>query len=60
MEPTRSRQLFVNLPIRDLKRSVEFFTRLGFTFNPAFTDETATLMILFVLALFMVIVYIVL
>ena len=45
MEATRSRQLFVNLPIRDLKRSVEFFTRLGFTFNPAFTDETATCML---------------
>lgn len=39
------RKLFVNLPVRDLKRSVEFFTRLGFSFNPHFTDETATCMI---------------
>lgn len=42
---TRPRKLFVNLPVRDLARSVDFFTRLGFTFNPQFTDETATCMI---------------
>ena len=35
-------KIFVNLPVRDLDRSVEFFTRLGFTFNPQFTDENAT------------------
>jgi uncharacterized protein len=40
-----SRKLFVNLPVRDLTRSVDFFTSLGFTFNPQFTDETATCMI---------------
>jgi hypothetical protein len=45
METTHSRQMFVNLPVRDLKRSVDFFTRLGFTFNPRFTDEHATCMI---------------
>ena len=37
--------IFVNLPVKDLSRSVEFFTKLGFTFNPQFTDETATCMI---------------
>ena len=37
--------LFVNLPVQDLDRSVEFFTTLGYTFNPDFTDETATCMI---------------
>lgn len=37
--------IFVNLPVKDLKKSVAFFTRLGFTFNPQFTDETATCMI---------------
>jgi predicted lactoylglutathione lyase len=42
---TRSRKLFVNLAVRDLKRSVDFFTRLGFTFDPRFTDESATCMI---------------
>lgn len=38
-------KIFVNLPVKDLKKSIEFFTRLGFTFNPQFTDETATCMI---------------
>jgi predicted lactoylglutathione lyase len=39
-------QIFVNLPVKDLKRSVDFFTRLGYTFNPQFTDDNATCMIL--------------
>ena len=39
-------QLFVNLPIKDLPRSVAFFEKLGYTFNPQFTDENATCMIL--------------
>lgn len=38
-------KLFVNLPVNDLNASVQFFTRLGFKFNPKFTDETATCMI---------------
>ena len=38
-------QIFVNLPVKDLNKSVEFFTKLGFTFNPQFTDENATCMI---------------
>ncbi len=36
---------FVNLPVKDLNRSVEFFTALGFGFNEQFTDENATCMI---------------
>ena len=39
-----SRKLFVNLPVRELKRSVEFFTKLGFGFDPKFTDAKATCM----------------
>jgi predicted lactoylglutathione lyase len=39
-------QIFVNLPVKDLKRSVDFFTKLGYTFNPQFTNENATCMIL--------------
>jgi predicted lactoylglutathione lyase len=35
----------VNLPVKDLNKSIEFFTKLGFTFNPQFTDENATCMI---------------
>jgi predicted lactoylglutathione lyase len=40
-----STKIFVNLPVKDLNKSVEFFTKLGFTFNPQFTDETATCMV---------------
>lgn len=40
-----ARQIYVNLPVKDLNKSVEFFTKLGFTFNPQFTDENATCMI---------------
>jgi len=43
-DPT-ARKLFVNLPVRDLKRSVDFFTKLGFRFDADYTDETATCMI---------------
>jgi uncharacterized protein len=39
------RKLFVNLPVRDLPNSIDFFTKLGFTFNPQFTDANATCMI---------------
>jgi len=39
------RNLYVNLPVRDLARSVDFFSALGFAFNPVFTDENATCMI---------------
>jgi predicted lactoylglutathione lyase len=38
-------QIFVNLAVKDLTKSVQFFTKLGFEFNPKFTDETATCMV---------------
>ena len=38
-------KIFVNLSVKDLKRSVGFFTTLGYQFNPQFTDETAACMI---------------
>ena len=41
-----STQIFVNLPIKDLQRSVEFFSKLGYTFDPQYTDENATCMII--------------
>ncbi|MBN8727710.1 MAG: hypothetical protein J0H15_08410 [Xanthomonadales bacterium] len=41
-----SRQIFVNLPVRDLARSKAFFAALGFTFNPRFTDEKAACMVI--------------
>ncbi|MEB3370418.1 VOC family protein [Saccharopolyspora mangrovi] len=37
---------FLNLPVKDLDRSVEFFTALGFTFDQNFTDENATCMVI--------------
>ena len=36
-----STKIFVNLPVKDLNRAVEFFTKLGFKFNPQFTDKKA-------------------
>ena len=39
------RMLFVNIPVADLERSKAFFARLGFTYNPRFTDETAACML---------------
>src|SRR5437879_5765803 len=45
MTNNHSRKIFVNLPVRDLKRSMDFFTKLGFEFNPQFTDEKAACMI---------------
>jgi uncharacterized protein len=40
-----AKQLYLNLPVKDLDKSVAFFTALGFSFNPDFTDENATCMI---------------
>lgn len=39
-------QIFLNLPVKDLNKSIDFFTQLGFTFNSQFTDENATCMII--------------
>ncbi len=41
-----SHQLFVNLPVENLDRSVEFFAALGFSFNPKFTDENAVCLVI--------------
>lgn len=34
-----ARQIYVNLPVENLPRSMEFFTALGFHFDPKFTSE---------------------
>lgn len=34
-------QIFVNLPVKDLERSIDFFTALGYSFDKQFTDENA-------------------
>src|SRR6266566_9213567 len=39
-------KIFVNLPVRDLKKSMDFFGKLGLTFNAQFTDETAACLII--------------
>ena len=46
MARAQSRKIFVNLPVNHLARSKEFFTKLGFEFNPKFTDENAACMII--------------
>jgi predicted lactoylglutathione lyase len=43
---TEPRMIFVNLPVRELERSKQFFAKLGFEFDPRFTDEKAACMIL--------------
>ena len=39
-------RIFVNLPVKDLTKSMTFFSGLGFTFNPQFTDEKAACMVI--------------
>src|SRR5687768_5691773 len=43
--PPQPLKLFVNIPVTDLQRSITFFEALGFSFNPHFTDATATCML---------------
>ena len=40
------RKLFVNLGVSDLKKSMAFFSALGFTFNRQFTDDNAACMVI--------------
>lgn len=40
------RNLYVNLPVKDLERSVDFFEALEFSFNPKFTDENAACLVI--------------
>ncbi len=37
-------KVFINLPVKDLDRTMTFFTGLGFTFNPQFSDDKAACM----------------
>lgn len=39
-------KIFVNLPVENLDASMAFFKRLGFAFNPQFTDATAACMVI--------------
>jgi predicted lactoylglutathione lyase len=46
MATNRARKIFVNLSTRDLKRAMEFFSKLGFEFHPKFTDDRAACMVI--------------
>ncbi|HZH64484.1 MAG TPA: VOC family protein [Flavisolibacter sp.] len=39
-------KIFVNLPVKDLEKSKEFFTKIGFTINPQFTDDKAACVVI--------------
>src|SRR5882757_5320126 len=39
-------KVFINLPVKNLDKSIAFFTSLGFSFNPQFTDEKAGCMVI--------------
>ena len=39
-------KIFVNLPVKDLEKTKEFFGKLGYTFNPQFTDENAACLVI--------------
>ncbi len=39
------KQIFINLPVKDLQKSVDFYTALGFSNNPQFSDETGKCMV---------------
>jgi uncharacterized protein len=46
MTQAKTRKLFVNLPVTDIKRSNAFFTKLGFQFNAQFSSDDTTCMVL--------------
>jgi len=41
-----TRKIYLNLAVHDLKKTMEFFSKLGFSFNPKFSDENAACMII--------------
>jgi uncharacterized protein len=46
MQPNGSRQLFVNLAVSDLARSMQFFRALGFDFDQKYTDDKAACLVI--------------
>ncbi|MCR9229279.1 MAG: glyoxalase/bleomycin resistance/extradiol dioxygenase family protein [Flavobacteriaceae bacterium] len=40
-----AKQIFINLAVKDVNRSMGFYTALGFTNNPQFSDETTKCMV---------------
>ena len=41
-----AKQIFVNLPVKDLNKSKEFFTKIGYSFNEKFTDHNAACLVI--------------
>ena len=39
-------KVFINLPVKDLERSMNFFKALGYSFNPQFTDDKAACLVI--------------
>lgn len=39
------KQVFINLPVKDIEKSMDFYTKLGFTINPQFSDDQAKCMV---------------
>lgn len=46
MAPKSQGKIFVNLCVKDLKATMAFWTKLGFEFNPQFTDDNAACMVI--------------
>ncbi len=40
------RKVFVNMPVKDLQASIDFFAKLGWAHEPMFTDETASCIVI--------------
>jgi uncharacterized protein len=40
-----AKRVFINLAVKDLQKSMDFYTALGFTSNPQFSDDTAKCMV---------------
>ena len=41
-----NKHIFINLPVKDLNKSMTFFKALGYSFNPQFTNEEAACMVI--------------
>jgi uncharacterized protein len=41
-----AKHIYINLPVKDIKESVRFFTELGFKFNPQFSDDKSNCLII--------------
>jgi predicted lactoylglutathione lyase len=41
-----NKQIFVNLPVKDLDKSKAFFNALGYSFNPQFTNDSGACMVI--------------